>query len=152
MADELFDSPEGDWLLSNLSDNDAINQNNPTLSGMIQKVENPVSGLCYTKVYYRRFMCGACGEVLPELELRNHSSKHSQGPFNENLFELCEVDEVVACCVCNAEMEEENFARHRAKYHPETFTFISYRAVSTGMSTDYYRQAVNNRKIRSKSV
>lgn len=139
MSDELLDSPEGDWLLANLSDNDLINQNNPALSGMIQKVKNPtVSGLGYTKVYYRQFMCGACGEILPELDLRkHHSAKHSEVPFNATMFELSEVDEVVACCVCNAEMEEENFAKHRAKYHPETFTFCSNRVECDWQTEDF---------------
>ncbi|XP_055306383.1 uncharacterized protein LOC129570704 isoform X2 [Sitodiplosis mosellana] len=120
MSQEFFNSTEGDWFLSNLSDNDAMNWNNPSVAGVFQNPpKNQIDSL-FTRVQHRHFVCGACGEKIPEENLTNHHSvKHSRVPFIMDMYELFEIDEQFQCLCCNYEILESNFQTHLELFHPE---------------------------------
>lgn len=118
MSNGFADGSNGNWLHSSLSDSDAINQNNLSMCDLNQTPATNNNQTNFTRIHYRRFMCGACGEKVLEQELMaHHSENHFEMPFIMDMYEIFEIDELVQCLVCNAEMSEEDFKEHSHTCH-----------------------------------
>lgn len=120
MSNGYFNSTEGDWFLSNLSDNDVMNRYNPTVAGVFQYPSTIKIESYFVRVQHRRFVCGACAEkVLEENLTGHHSIMHPEVPFIMDMYELFEIDEQYQCIYCNVEVMESNFQTHLGLFHPQ---------------------------------
>lgn len=82
------------------------------------EIPNEGIGAKFTRIQHRRFLCGACGETVLERHLSQHHDKsHPEVIFTMDMYEVIEIDELIQCSICNAEMFEECFEEHVQSVH-----------------------------------
>ncbi|XP_055309652.1 zinc finger protein 888-like [Sitodiplosis mosellana] len=116
MADEFFRSPQGWWFLSNLSDDDYLNQNNPTVAGVFQ---NPPTNDTLTTTEDTIYESLEAAEATSKLTCTVHIL--GKGPF---LSSICGVKKA----------NKRGLNKHKKKVHTENLVDNMGQSVSFNAS------------------
>lgn len=136
MTTGFFNSVEGAWLRLNSNNNDAANRHNSSVT------KYQINSF-FTRVQYRLFVCGACGEQIQHENLSNHHSEmHSEVPFIIDMYELFEIDEQFQCVCCNAEVLENDFQTHLEQFHSDVLADQINQNITSSYGVAYNQQPI----------